>query len=362
MTPGVFENDLIDFSLLGMSAPTGGQFTCEQSGYKYMDTSDGISTDDAVTDFPVYGHDHYKWTFSTPGVYKLTFQSSATRISTGVLETSVDTFTFLVGSTVWTGSNGSNWNDVGNWLSGNFPPNTIVSAVPGYGSTVIFTSSTDPNQPLTQDIAAPLDLHGVIFTVNAGSYHLGGQTLRLSVDSPAISSESPNSQEIANPLVLAADTTFAVNGSGNLTLSGAISGGGSITKTGPGTLILAAEATHNGNTIILDGILALNTAGQIENSAIVNDSTFEILGGTHSVTTISGDGDTAVLAGGLTADSIVQNMLTIAPGAIMTISPLPGGPLGGSLRSVPEPSSWILLGCAMVSSVMIHFRGRNSHP
>jgi surface-anchored protein len=362
MNEGVFLNDAVNLTLLDMTGPTGGQFALQRSATWLMSTFDGIGEGDVVPNFPIPYHGHYKWYFSKPGFYNLTLQSSATRIGTDILETDIQTVTFLVGTTVWKGTNGSNWNDVGNWVSGYTTQSTIVSGVPSYGSTVVFTSSTDPNQPLAQDIAAPLDLHGIVFTANAGSYQLGGQTIRLSVDSPEITSESASDQEIANPLDLAADATFAVNGLGHVALSGPISGSGGFAKTGSGTLVLANAATHNGDTVIADGILALADSGQIENSAIVNDATFQIMAGDHSVTAISGNGATTVLAGSLTADSIVQNTLTIAAGARITIAPLPGVPLGNCLTPVPEPSSSILLACAMISLLMICFRRRNPQP
>ena len=311
-----------------------------QSGTWLMSTADGISNDDKITNFYVYGHDHAKWYFSRPGVYKLTFQSSAT--IGGEPVTKSDTFTFLVGSTVWKGINGSNWDDSGNWISG----------VPVAGSTVIFTKSTDPNQPLTQNIAAPLDLHGVIFTVNAGAYHLGGQTLRLSVDSPEIFSESSNNQEIGNPFELGAAATFAINGAGIINLLGEVSGSGSLTKTGPGMLVLANNARHTADTVIEKGILALNTAGQIENSAIVNNATFQVLSGTHTVHAITGTGIAEVLSGSLTVQSLIQDKLTIGDGAKVTIIPLSGGPLSDKITPVPEPSIWLMLGCALIMAII----------
>ncbi len=246
MNTGVFDNDAVDFTLLDMTGPAGGQFALQQSGVWLIETVDGITGDDKVAGFPIPGHDHYKWFFSRPGVYQLTMQSSAVRTNTGVPETSVSTFTFLVGTEIWKGTTSNDWSDVSNWKEG---------TAPGYGSTVIFTTAAVPNQPLSQNIAAPLDLHGLVFTVNAGSFQLGGQTLRFSVDSPAVSSDSPNDQIIGNPLDLAEDTAFAVNGTGNITLAGTVGGSGAFIKTGSGTLILANEAAHSGNTLIAEGAL-----------------------------------------------------------------------------------------------------------
>ena len=99
------------------------------------------------------------------------------------------------------------------------------------------------------------------------------------------------------PVTLGGDA--AAGGSGNITLSGPITGGGSFTKTGSGTLTLNNNSTFTGHMIINEGVLALNSTGQIENSAIVNDATFQFLAGNHSIASISGTGNTAVLGGQL---------------------------------------------------------------
>lgn len=66
---------------------------------------------------------------------------------------------------------------------------------------------------------------------------------------------TPRSTTSASPLTLTID-------SGTATQSGAISGDGSITKTGDGTLRLTASNSHSGGTIISEGTLAItSTAG-----------------------------------------------------------------------------------------------------
>lgn len=94
MNLGVFEGDIIDLTLLAMSGPAGGQVGMDQSGTWFMTTKDGISSDDKIEGFPVGGHDHFKWYFTKPGIYELTFEASATR--NVILETDVNTYTFLV--------------------------------------------------------------------------------------------------------------------------------------------------------------------------------------------------------------------------------------------------------------------------
>jgi hypothetical protein len=64
------------------------------------------------------------------------------------------------------------------------------------------------------------------------------------------------------------------------------------------------------------------------------------LGGKVAAKTVSGAGSTSVLANSsLTADSIVQNTLSIGAGATVTIRET----AGGSVSAVPEPGTWALL-------------------
>ncbi len=58
---------------------------------------------------------------------------------------------------------------------------------------------------------------------------------------------------------------------------------------------------------------------------------------------LTGTGNT-IVNGLMTANSIVQNTLTIGEGATLTINPIAGGPLGdGTIQAVPEPGTFIML-------------------
>jgi surface-anchored protein len=94
--PGVFDNDLLNLSLLSISGPEGGQFGLgsHENGW-FMSTSDGITSDaDKIEDIPVGTHAHLGWYFSLPGEYQLTFQTSA--LVGGALVTNENTYTFQV--------------------------------------------------------------------------------------------------------------------------------------------------------------------------------------------------------------------------------------------------------------------------
>ena len=75
---------------------------------------------------------------------------------------------------------------------------------------------------------------------------------------------------------LAADTT--IGGSGNITLTGVMSGAHALTYSGSGTLTLNSVNTYSGNTTISAGTLAIASAGQLNSGsyagAIANSGTF----------------------------------------------------------------------------------------
>jgi autotransporter-associated beta strand protein len=139
---------------------------------------------------------------------------------------------------------------------------------------------------------------------------------------------------------VAPDTIRIQNTTGNYTFSGgAIGGATKLEKTGAGTLTLASNNTYTGDTSILGGIVALDGQGQISaNSAITNNATFRILSGDHTVGSVTGGGNTEILSGSLTVGSLVQNSLSVGPGATVTIATLPGGPASGDITPVPEPA------------------------
>src|SRR3972149_162618 len=175
------------------------------------------------------------------------------------------------------------------------------------------------NQPSNQNIANPLTLNGIDFTSDSGAHTLNGQNLQLIDTAPEVTCASANNQRIDNTLDLSVDTTFAVSGAGTLTLAGPISGSSGLLKSGSGVLVLQGVGSFAGDTTIEAGILAIGLDGQIVNSAIVNNATFQTMG-VHTVNAITGAGTTEVIVGTLTVDSITQGTVSIAPGATVILT------------------------------------------
>jgi autotransporter-associated beta strand protein len=125
------------------------------------------------------------------------------------------------------------------------------------------------------------------------------------------------------------------NANAVLTISGAISGAGNLTKNGPGTVFIATAPSYAGSTTISDGTLQVNAHSAVTLHAISGTGTLGVDNTTD-----------------LTAASIMVGVLNVGPGSTVTIAPLPGGPLAGDQAPapVPEPATWamLLMACAAV--------------
>lgn len=71
--------------------------------------------------------------------------------------------------------------------------------------------------------------------------------------------------------------TVTIGGTNHLRLSGMISGTSGITKTGNNTLVLSGENSYGGDTIISNGVLALDSSGSVTASASLHIGTGALL-------------------------------------------------------------------------------------
>ena len=109
----------------------------------------------------------------------------------------------------------------------------------------------------------------------------------------------------------------------------------SVTQTINAPLVIASSTDINGPGSLVAGNIATNNGQTLNvNTSVAADA-------------ISGAGSTSVAAGkSLTADSIVQNTLTIGAGGSVTIRATTGAASGAN--AVPEPGTWLLIGTALM--------------
>jgi fibronectin-binding autotransporter adhesin len=233
--------------------------------------------------------------------------------------------------------------------------------------------------PITGSSVRTIDLTGGTITtrrwnirdnVTGGITKSGTGTLTLSDGNlTGITISNPGANYTLSPTIV--DLTGSA-GIGSVTLAGTIRQGatltnssstGSLTTNGTGTLTVSGNNTYTGATTINSGILKFAAADASSSALIgVSEGTFAIAnagalsgnnitlansesGGVLNISALDGSGITApVLAGELQADSILQNTLTVGPGATITLMPIAGGPLiSGGLTAVPEPSTIVLI-------------------
>ncbi len=90
----------------------------------------------------------------------------------------------------------------------------------------------------------------------------------LSINNTSTLMAGGGTRSISNAVSLSAATT--ISGTNNLTLSGVVSGGSALTKTGSGTLTLSGANTYTGGTNINGGTLALGSSGAIGSSGTIS--------------------------------------------------------------------------------------------
>lgn len=193
----------------------------------------------------------------------------------------------------WDGGGANDdWSTINNWDGNTILPQTTADVVFGTG----FDSGTSINLTAARIVNSFTINTATAFTITGGDNLTltSGQLTRNDV------AGTEGNHSITAAFILGANGAFAINGSGTLTLNGAISDGASsfsLTKSGNGVLILSGGAeTYNGNTTVSGGILRLGAANQIPDGAgngnltVNSGGTFDLEDFSDTINGLSGDG------------------------------------------------------------------------
>jgi autotransporter-associated beta strand protein len=209
----------------------------------------------------------------------------------------------------WTGGGANgNWSTAANW----------GGTAPVAGDSLIFPGGA-ARLANTNNYTAGTTFASI--TISGTGYALSGNSVALGT-AGLTASATGSSNIVSLPLTIAATATFNVATNATLSLTGAVSGGGGLTKSGNGTLVLGAANSYTGASTINAGTVDVQTS-----------------------TGLGTTGGSASVAAG--ADLVVDgNGLTIAE-AITLNGTGSGG--AGALRNLAGANSWsgtITLGSA----------------
>lgn len=202
------------------------------------------------------------------------------------------------------------------------PPTTFTNTAAGAWSAVTWTPTAQP----VSDFATTLVFNNssaINSSNNLGFFllnklNLNNQAVTLAGDglffigsNATVSAAQNVAHSLANNLTLDGPTIVSVT-TNTLTVSGPINGGGGITKTGAGTLVLSGTNSFSGATAVSAGTLNIRTAGAL---------------GLNSSGTTVGNGAELQLQGGITIDA---EPLTVTGSGVG----------GGALHSLGGDNTW----------------------
>ncbi len=220
--------------------------------------------------------------FTSAQTYTVTAQDGSTKAYTVTVTEAV-----LPNIFTWATSTSANWSDASKWTNEAVPTIVVAPQAGGRASytlnfniTGTYTSTHNLNAGF---LLNRLNFGGAATIAGTNSLALTNNGATL----PQIHQNSTNPVTISAPLSLAANVTLGGTGSGNVAISGGISGAGSLTKTNSGTLTLSAASSYSGGTTITAGPLSLGTSANTllgTSSVTVNSPATLNLNGNNNLT------------------------------------------------------------------------------
>jgi autotransporter-associated beta strand protein len=213
--------------------------------------------------------------------------------SPGVVTNTADTYALAFNfaadpqSSVWVLPGGGTWGTAANWANDAVPDGVGASANLGAVSAGPFNLTLDANRTLTN-----LFFNGTnSYNVSAGNSPSNTLIMWNWGNGTAVISDLNGNHTINAPVQLNSNLNIGVNGATNtLTINGSISGSGTFTEIGAGTVVLANSNSYAGTTTISSGSLTINAAnGLPSGSGVFNNGTLNV-NAVNSISQITGGG------------------------------------------------------------------------
>ncbi|MEO7099209.1 MAG: autotransporter-associated beta strand repeat-containing protein [Luteolibacter sp.] len=184
---------------------------------------------------------------SLPGHFTLNLLRACPAIAISIITASL-----ADAANVWDGGGANgNWGSVLNWDN---------DTLPAFPQALTFDGSL---QVSTNNDQVGVGVTGITFPATAGTFTLAGNSLSLS---GTVANNSTNLQTFTLPLALTAAPTFNA-ASGNITLSGVMSGSFGFTKSGTGTLTISGANSNTGGATINAGTVKLGASNVLSSTA-----------------------------------------------------------------------------------------------
>ncbi|MEI6714975.1 MAG: autotransporter-associated beta strand repeat-containing protein, partial [Verrucomicrobiota bacterium] len=277
-------------------------------------------------------------------------------------------------SNVWAASqSGSQSNWVGSLAGG------AQGLTPGTNTLVIFSDSTINTAPTSTVLGADMSIQGIM--ISDGSYGLGliadGNQLTIGGSGIIMSNGVPASSlgtkiilgtaqiwtnDSASALSVSGNINNAgygltLGGSGNMTLTGIVSGTGSLTKSGVGQVTSSVVNTLTGGVIVSGGTLVFDNTGRSNStSSIPSSSDMTISSGTVKLIGDIYGGYYSTTAGTVTLNSggVLRNDRSIWNTDMLYNVAFSGGTLTSGTGSVNSNSAnWYIYGALAASGTEI---------